>query len=248
MNQNAAEPVHNIPAGSNGDHYRAVFPKRHTLLPVIHAETEEQALRNADIAREAGCDGIFLINHAVSAARLLEIYRAVDQACPDWWVGVNCLGIAPEEVFPDLSGRVDGLWSDNARIDEEEDEQPGAETIQASREASGWKGLYFGGVAFKYQRPVRDHARAARLAAGFMDVVTTSGPGTGQAAPVEKIRTMKQAIGAFPLAIASGITPENVRDYLDHADCFLVATGIAKSFSELDARRVRALADIIRNG
>lgn len=225
-----------------------MFPNRHTLLPVIHAETEEQVLRNADIARGAGCDGIFLINHSISAEELLEIHGAVAAALPDWWVGVNCLGAAPEDVFSALRDSVDGLWADNARIDEEEDAQSDAETIRASREASGWKGLYFGGVAFKYQRPVRDHARAARLAAGFMDVVTTSGPGTGQAAPVEKIRTMKQAIGSFPLAIASGITPENIHDYLDHADCFLVATGIAKSFSELDVRRVRALMAIIRNG
>ena len=246
MNRNSDEAVNNTHTGNNGDRYRAVFPNRHTLLPVIHAETEEQVLCNADIAREAGCDGIFLINHAISAQNLLEIHRAVVNTYPDWWVGVNCLSVATEDVFGMLPAGVDGVWADHGGIDDSREDQPEATTIQSKREASGWKGLYFGGVAFKYQRPVQDPARAARLAMSFMDVVTTSGPGTGLAASVEKIRTMKQALGAFPLAIASGITPENVHEYLDHADCFLVATGIAESFNELDAERVSALVDGIR--
>jgi predicted TIM-barrel enzyme len=79
-----------------------------------------------------------------------------------------------------------------------------------------------------------------------MDVVTTSGPGTGQAAHVEKIRTMKAALGDFPLAIASGITPENVKDYLPFSDCYLVATGISDSFEELNPDRVRALVNTVQ--
>ena len=101
-------------------------------------------------------------------------------------------------------------------------------------------------MAFKYQRHVSDLAGACDVARQFMDVVTTSGPGTGRAAGLEKIRAMKQALGEFPLAIASGITPENVGDYLAVADCFLVATGVSKNFYELDPVRVKALVDQVR--
>jgi predicted TIM-barrel enzyme len=80
-----------------------------------------------------------------------------------------------------------------------------------------------------------------------MDVVTTSGPGTGHAAEVEKIRRMKQALADAPLAIASGIAPENVGHYLPYADAFLVATGISRSFTELDATRVRLLVECVRS-
>lgn len=61
------------------------------------------------------------------------------------------------------------------------------------------------------------------------------------------IQRMKQALGDTPLAIASGITPENVADYLPHADSFLVATGISRSFTELDPVRVQALVDQVRS-
>jgi predicted TIM-barrel enzyme len=79
-----------------------------------------------------------------------------------------------------------------------------------------------------------------------MDVVTTSGPGTGQAARPEKVRAMKEAIGSHPLALASGVTPENVTDYLAWVDCFLVATGISYTFEELDPGRVADLVEVVR--
>ena len=101
--------------------------------------------------------------------------------------------------------------------------------------------LYFGGVAFKYQREVRDLEAACRIAREHVDVVTTSGSGTGHVPPVEKISRMKRALGDWPLAIASGITPENVKDYLPVADCFLVSTGIGKSFTELEPAKVLSL-------
>jgi predicted TIM-barrel enzyme len=131
-------------------------------------------------------------------------------------------------------------------IDERESLQVEAEAIQAAREQSGWQGLYFGGVAFKYQRTVKDVGRAARLAAEYMDVVTTSGPATGESADRVKIQTMKAALGDVPLAIASGTTPENVGGYLEIADCFLVATGISKSWLEFDEERVRELVRRVR--
>ncbi len=204
------------------------------------------ALRNVKIVRDAGADGVFLINHSMSASELLAIHRAVVAEHPDWWVGVNCLDLTPVEVFQRINNTVAGVWVDNARVDEETDSQPEAERVLAARQKAGWTGLYFGGVAFKYQRPVLDLTQAAAKAAQYMDVVTTSGSGTGRAALVEKIRIMKQALGDFPLAIASGVTPENVSDYLDNADCFLVATGISRSFEELEPERLKALVRNIR--
>ncbi len=176
----------------------------------------------------------------------MRIHENVHRELPDWWIGVNCLDLAPSEVFHKISPEVSGVWVDNAMVDERVAEQPMAAAILESRIQSGWPGLYFGGVAFKYQRQVQDLAGAAQMAKQYMDILTTSGPGTGQAAPREKIKAIRDALGDFPLAIASGITPDNVQDYLDVADCFLVATGISSSFTELDPSLVRALVVAVR--
>lgn len=227
--------------------FRAVFASRHVVLTVIHVAAREQAERNARLARENGADGAFLISHGtVADDELLRIHEAVAAGMGEWFVGVNCLSWAVEETFRRVGPRVAGVWIDDALIDEGSDEQPAAARVAEAQRQSGWRGLYFGGVAFKYQRPVRDLAQAARRAAGWLDVVTTSGPGTGQAAAPEKIAAMRRALGDHPLAIASGVTPENVTDYLAHADCFLAATGVSYTFEELDPARVRDLVRVVR--
>ena len=63
--------------------------------------------------------------------------------------------------------------------------------------------------------------------------------------PVVHVDSPEQ--GDTPLAIASGITPENVEVYLPFADSFLVATGISRSFTELDPSKVRMLVQRVRS-
>ena len=226
--------------------YRTIFPKKHTFLAVIHAEGGEQALRNAIIAQQGGADGIFLINHNIACFQLIEIYHRIRKEIPNLWVGLNCLslGLRAINYVPEDTA---GLWVDDAGISEDKDPTYGARQFAASRKKSRWQSLYFGGVAFKYRKEIVDVAQAARLAVPFVDVITTSGLATGQPADIGKIRAMKGAIGEHPLAIASGITPENVSQYMPHADCFLVATGISTSHTELDPQRVRALTQALGN-
>lgn len=223
--------------------YRTRFPgEALSVFPVVHAASLDQVLRNVEVALHAGCPGVFLINHAVDSAELLEFHAAVLARFPGAWVGVNCLDRVPTWVGPHRD--VQGLWTDNARVDERKDEQEVAGRIAHElRAVSGWEGIHFGGVAFKGQRKVRpEHlSDAARKAAPYVDVVTTSGPGTGEAADVGKIQTMKEALGDHPLAVASGITPDNVRDYAPHADAVLVASGISRDFENLDPDLVRRL-------
>lgn len=207
--------------------FHEVFANKQVVLPVIHVENTQQALKNAAIAKNAGADGVFLISmRGMWSYDLLQIQRVVKKEFPTWWVGVNLLGEYTANIFSKLDENVSGLWADNARINEQTEDQIEAEEINLARESSRWKGLYFGGVAIKYQRQVSDLSLAAKIASRYLDVITTSGPGTGLAADYEKIATIKASVGDFPVAIASGITPENVAIYRDVADCYLVATSL----------------------
>jgi len=224
-----------------------IFSNRHTILPVIHVQSEEQAFRNVSIAQEAKADGVFLIGHTMPFLKLLKIHDSLREQFPSFWMGMNCLDLPPKDTFEAVGEKVDGIWTDNAMVDENATEQPRADEVLKVQSKIGWKGLYFGGTAFKYQRRVEELEAAAKLASRYMDVVTTSGPGTGHAAGLDKIKRMKSALGDIPLAIASGITPENVKTYMPYADCFLVATGISKSFEELDPLLVEKLVEIVRS-
>lgn len=223
------------------------FPNRHMIYPVIHVEDKGQAIKNTLIAKKTGCDGVFLINHKIDPETLLEIHAQVAKAVPDWWIGINCLGFTPRRMFQHATPEMSGIWVDNAGIEERSLTQVESDNIKRYREESEWKGIYFGGVAFKYQREVKNLETACRIAMKYVDVVTTSGPGTAQAAAVNKIQRMKNALGEWPLAIASGITIDNIESYLDKATHFLVASGINESWAHLDKKLVRQLVEKIRN-
>ena len=227
------------------------------VTPVIHVLDNAQVEANIAIAIGEGAQGVFLINHDFSVERFLPIIRTARETFPHLWLGVNFLAVTGKDAFPTL-GRlaadgcvVDAYWADDACIDEHRarDDQEDALAIAEARERSGWNGLYFGGTAFKKQREVaaEDYGRSAAIAADHMDVVTTSGIATGHEAETSKISTFRSAIGDRPLALASGITPENAHVY-DEVDCFLVATGInvEGDFYNIDPRRLRRLLAVTR--
>lgn len=228
--------------------YRKVFPKRNTLLIVVHAVSEEQVLRNVSVALKGGADGVFLINHSIPAGELLRYYATVRMQYPRRWIGLNLLDLMPHETVIFLPPRTSGVWFDDIGIAEDKEEPDSmARAVRDVHQAFAKEALLFGGVAFKYRQPVRDLRRVAQLAVPHTDVLTTSGDATGVAADPEKIRVMKRAIGNHPLAIASGVTVENVNQYMKWADCFLVATGVSDTHTELNASKVHALAERVRN-
>lgn len=227
------------------------------VTPVIHVLDAAQALRNLDIIDAAGCPGAFLINHDFPVDPFLPILKEVRSARPDLWLGVNFLDKPGDIAFPILGQLaadgcpINAYWADDARIDERVDRQDIADDIAEIRKKSGWDGVYLGGVAFKKQRPVPDehHGRAAQLSIPYLDVVTTSGVATGHEADLLKIQAFRNAIGNAPLAVASGITPENAARYCGLVDCFLVATGInyPGDFYNIDPDRLDALLAVTRS-
>lgn len=230
------------------------------VLPVIHVIDTEQTSRNIEIAREGGCKGVFLINHDFPYEQLLPILKDVRKQFPDFWIGVNFLAVTGKVAFPVLAElqregiRVDAYWADDARIDESQSAANQSEAIEIARirKDCGWDGLYFGGTAFKKQREIDpvDYAKSAEIACEFMDVVTTSGVATGHAADLGKIETFRDACKEHSLGVASGITPENVSQYLGLLDCALVATGIniKDDFYNIDPARLAALMNRINEG
>jgi predicted TIM-barrel enzyme len=230
----------------------ALTPGMRVLLPVIHPVNEATALASVEVAIAANCRGVFLINQGMTSAEVLQLVMTVRRLHPQLWVGVNLLGHRPEEVLAmglaACEGRLDGIWSDNAHIDETSSEQPIAQAFVDARRAVQWQGLYLGGVAFKYQRevPPAQLGAAGAAAAPYMDVVCSSGPGTGHAADLEKVASLRDGmVETSALALASGVTEANVRTFLPDVQAFLVGTSIESSFGVLDPMKTKRLADII---
>lgn len=230
--------------------YKKIFPNKHAFLAVIHCENIDQTLRNSKIAFNEGCDGIFLINDHITKDKLINCYAEVRCVFPAWFVGLNILDHNPYEtleIAENTNPSPSGVWMDYVGFNERA-EDPSAKLRQLrmyQKDIKAENVLLFGGIAFKYQPKIFNPANAAKLSAPYLDVITTSGESTGKAADITKIQAMKAAVGTHPLAIASGITPENVENYKPYADCFLVATGVSHSHTELDPKKVAELAKAI---
>lgn len=229
-----------------------VFGSKHVLLPVVHPIGRHEALDAVRVAHGLGVKGVFLVDQGMHERGVVKLVRELRDRYPTLWIGVNLLSRSPAEALEivlDACGALDGLWSDNAGVDERRETQPEAEAFSAVRRAAGWSGLYFGGVAFKYQREVASEVlgRAAAASAPYVDVVCTSGPGTGFAAAVSKIRLLREGLGDHAMAIASGITPGNVQCYTPFAQAFLVGTGIEHQLGVFDPGKIAALQRAIES-
>lgn len=206
------------------------------VLPVIPILDEAQVIRNVKISVEAGADGVFLINEDYGLLRSIPIIKAVRTAFPDIWLGVNFFMTTfggAVSTLADLQAegiKIDGYWTDLGEIDEWSTEQPTAQLAQDLRKKHDWKGLFFGGVDYKNQRQVQPDKleTAARIAAQYMDVVTTTGTGVSVPPEVPKLQDMRSGAGLAPIAVASGLDANNIGKYLPCADCFLVSRKLSK--------------------
>lgn len=204
------------------------------IYPVVHVTSRQQALEQSDLAFDLGADGVYLIDHGNAEEPLVDVFESVKSRHADQFVGVNLLDMhSGADALAYLwqnhtSGRIarlpDGLWVDDA----EKDAAYFDKLRQASPELAAIR--YLGGVAFKYTPGYTDVPEKAAAAAARMsthvDVVTTSGKGTGHAPSPHKIAAMKKAIGEQPLAIASGVDSSNIDQYKGLAQQILVASSV----------------------
>ncbi len=212
------------------------------VYPVIHYSSDEQALRNAAIAYDTGCSGVFLIQMEQLNQPLIKISSTIKQRW-NMRVGLNLLGVDPVKALSiSKSNGLDMTWTD-AQLTHSEG-SPWERAEQISMEIKDH--LFFVGVAFKHQPFEPNPAFAARKALELEMIPCTSGTATGVAANSQAIRDLRAAIEpSAPLAIASGITPENVADFAPSLTHILVSTGVSKSFYEFDAEKLIRLRENI---
>jgi len=202
------------------------------IIPVIHHINQELTFKNADICAESGAFGVFLISMEGYNSDIPMLSKKIKEKYPTLKVGFNLLGQQPlEAVEISLFYNLDMTWSDYHIVTSKKIHH---QTQKISDTIKKTSHMFFNSVAFKYQTIEENPGEAALLSTEFGFTPTTSGVSTGVAADLNKIKTMKEAIGNKPLAIASGLTPLNVMDYSNYIEYGLVATGISKTFHELD--------------
>lgn len=210
-----------------------------TLYPVIHYLDHETAVEQSDLIVDRALNGMFLISHHGDDDATFTSAVRIKERHPHLQVGVNLLATHPvEAAWRALSARLDMIWADNMGVSSS-GLTPNGRALSLLALAHGAT-QFFASIAFKYQPHEPDPSAATRFALMSGFVPTTSGASTGMAPDLPKIKAMSQASQSY-LAIASGITPDNLSDYAPHIHYVLVATGIARDAYRIDPGKLDRL-------
>lgn len=129
---------------------------------------------------------------------------------------------------------LDGLWFDQSLSPE------------YTKENRKFKGMIFGGLAFKYQPQPDDLEKACNDAILSTDVATTSGVATGKAADISKILTIHEYLDGHPMAIASGVNASNILSYKGLVDYLLVASSITSRTEMIYEDKLVELVELLK--
>ena len=227
------------------------------LYVVIHAlgiegfgnHVRKEALK----AKKAGADGVLLIpDYAkgdiprATPDQLDICLNAIQPLRSDVFkIGVNYLDHKfSTESVKNKPGNFDLLQSDGKIFEELDPSQYSNIT-------------FFSALAFKYSKTENSTGVALKslcnpyLSCSTNVIPTTSGTATGSAPPLRKLSEIREYLPTGGLAIASGVTIENVLSLMDvGVTDMIVATSLIyhvddSGFDILNPEKVRGLADLI---
>lgn len=225
-----------------------VFGKTNNiLLPVLACYTKNQFMDNIKnlytYFKEGKISGIFILTTNIYYSDFISVYQEAKSKFPDFWIGVNLIG---ENIFKVLEFikeyQPDGIWVDNSYLIS--DTNVGiCELILNQIKKYNWKGLYFGGVMFKYTNSCNTfNPNILKLAHQYIDVLTTSGDATGIEIKQEKLDLISDNVkDNICIAVASGINPTNIKNISKKSNILIVRTSIVDSDNNIDLEKLNEL-------
>jgi hypothetical protein len=110
--------------------------------------------------------------------------------------------------------------------------------------------LVFADAAVKHSAPLADRDFRDEVedtvSRGHPDAIIVTGRGTGKETSIDDLRTAKEAAGKAAVLAGSGVTIENIREVLAHADGLIVGTALNEDgvvSSPIDSTRVRRFVE-----
>lgn len=220
------------------------------FIPVIHITDNLNDLKiNLKIINDNNVKDIMLISHGyLNYIELIDLGNKIKLDNSNLNIGYNFLDLNSIDVFNYLISnkiKVDYVWIDNSYV--------GLNNTYANDLKDKWleyksifnDSIYLGGVAFKYLPQPQYIEKAIEDSKTMMDVVTTTGSGTGSEISKEKINLFDKIINKeIPLAVASGISIDNLDYLFNYVNYFLVSSSISKSDSLFDENKFKEFNNI----
>ncbi len=158
------------------------------------------------------------------------------------------IALAVDAAFVRVNVHTGAMVTDQGLI-----EGQAAETLRY-RQHIGSNARIMADVAVKHAAPLgqfnlEDMAKDTAYR-GLADALIVSGAGTGQPAALETVRRVRQAVPDRPLFLGSGVTAENIRQYMPWINGVIVGTSLKKdgqTTQPIDPQRLRNFVDAFRS-
>ncbi len=183
-----------------------------------------------------GADGIFLIMMEGGpdiSKNLNNLYNYVREKFSDIFIGLNYLGLTPQEAITVIPLSANAIWIDQG-VDNDGISNSIIEMNKIKKERQ-FNGLYFGGFSFKGTKYIPDENldSYSKLAMDIIDIPNTSGVATGIPMSENRASLIRNSFGSEKIiSVASGIDQENIETFLKYFDIFMIGTGIEFSIDK----------------
>lgn len=232
-----------------------VFKTNKPIIGVLHAKGDskekklELAKKEIDIYREHGVDGIIVENYfgdEKDAEMILKYVSGLEDVVYGiGLLGYDALSFKLAEKYHASFVQIDSVAS---HLPEKEDEEYGKFLEELRRNS---KVFLLGGVRFKYQPYLSGRTLEEDLKIGMQrcDAICVTQDKTGQETDMEKIKKYRSILQDFPLVVAAGLTPSNVKEQLSIADGGVVGSYFKDTFKDtgdVDSQHVEVFMEKVR--
>jgi len=208
--------------------FKEVFPMEKPIIGMIHLAGQDPVLRavkEMEIYREQGVDGVIIEDYHAGPEYVEQTLDFIQKKEIDVGVvkGINILGDTPESFrLANKYGcnfiQADTIQPSHIRLSEYSAERRSFPNIAV-----------LGGVRFKYQSVTgksleQDIAEALPLC----DAIVTTGEGTGEETPLEKLVDFRRVMGDFPLIDGAGVNPLNAYEQLSVANGAIIGSSFKR--------------------
>lgn len=244
-----------ISTTSNNRNFLKLFSAPKPIMAMLHlkSDAEKNALERTkaelDIYLSEGVDAVIVEDYFGDYDDMVDALEYIQTLRCDMVFGVNCLNFDALgfELARNYHAQFIQLDSVVGHVKPRDERSL---QVFLDHERSRYDGAVLGGVRFKYQPMLSEHSLAEDLtcAKERCDAVAVTQDATGQETSLEKISEFRQHLGAFPLIVAAGVTPENLTQSLKIADGAVVGSYFKHNYQdagEVDREHVHTLMQAV---
>lgn len=230
--------------------FLSLFKSRKPILGMIHLsgednkEIERRAFEELQIYQEEGVDGAIVEDYHGSPHNVFSVLSKASKMNLEVVLGINLLSSPDNSLLYAKS-----LGAKFVQFDTIEEPYVNSESYSIDRKTVP-EIVILAGVAFKYI-PATGNSLEYDIQHTIprCDAIVTTGSGTGQETPLDKLKQFRTLMPSFPLIVGAGVNATNAYKQFQIVDSAIIGSYFKPNGNtslKVDRKKVKDIMDIAR--